>query len=339
MKQIIPILVSGVFLVSGGGAFAASPGAIPMVRISIPQSRITIGDSVAIRCTVTVPPGVIVAEPFPVEENPFLDVERRAVGEEKTAAGIVRNYDFVGYVLSPDSVRIGPFAVRYIAAGDTGQVVSAAFDFRVAGFVKSAEDSLRQRRGPVRVSGGWFPLWLLLLILVLLAVAVFLYRRRRKHPVPLPETEGPPDEIELFERIRSQHLAETGRVKELYAEVSDAMRGFVHRNMGFDALYSTTDEIRRGLRAWKDRETADAVRVIFEESDMVKFARYLPAPEQPASLIDRALVPVRTVIAGIEAERERERLAEEERRRAAVPPPSAASPADASPSAGEEGAK
>jgi len=163
-------------------------------------------------------------------------------------------------------------------------------------------------------------------------VAAFLILRRRKSPEPAVAIGRPLDEIAEFENIRARHLTETGQIKELYAQVSGALRGFVHRNMGFEALYSTTGEIRRKLaRNWKDSETGDAIRAIFEESDMVKFAKYIPPEETSSTVIDRAIIPVKKALELIAEERERERAAEEEGRKISSPP----SPAETSAWTGE----
>lgn len=323
---------------AGRPTWAAPVAGLPSIEISAADTDIALGDSVAIRCTVTVPTGADAGEPSLREKTSLVELERRSVSEEVSGTGGMRRYDFLAYVFSPDSVRIGPFVVHYVtAAGDSGAVESDVLVLPVRGFLKNPEAPPQPNRSPFEISGGGVPRWVyaLLAAALLAAVAVWLFRKRKRRPAPVPVIERPLDEIGEFEHIRALHLREEGQIKELYARVSGTMRGFVHRNMGFDALYSTTDEIRRKLaRNWKDRETADAIRAVLEESDMVKFARYLPPDALSATIIDRAIVPVRKVMDQLAAERERERLAEEERRRTA-----ASSPAVPAAPAGKEGTR
>ncbi len=312
-----------VFPAAAGRPIWAVPAAgLPTIEISATRTGITLGDSLAVRCMVSVPAGVIAGVPYPAVENPFLELELRSDAEESSDGETVKRYDFLTYVFSPDSARVGPFVVHYVtAAGDSGTVTSNTLEFPVRGMLRSPDDSPKPNRAPFDIPGSGLPGWGYALLAALGAalLAAWLLAKRKKRPAPVPVIERPLDEIGEFEQIRALHLRETGQVKELYAMVSGAMRGFVHRNMGFDALYSTTWEIRRTLsRTWKDRETAEIICAILEESDMVKFARFAPPDELSATYIDRAIDPVRKVLEQIAADRERERMADEERRRAAV---------------------
>ena len=153
----------------------------------------------------------------------------------------------------------------------------------------------------------------IILIAVAAAIIAVIIRlvRRRKREAPI-EPLKPVDEIGEFEHIRSMSLLESGQIKELYFLTSMAIRGFIHRNMGFEALYSTTDEIvMQFSRNSHEASVTTAFREILEESDMVKFAKYIPPVDKSATLIDRTLVPVRNVLDSIA--RERERLAAEQK--------------------------
>ncbi len=292
----------------------------PSIEISAAVAAVALGDSVSIRCTVHASPDVEVGEPFLREDNPFIEIERRVGAEERSGGGTVRRYEYLAYIFSPDSVRIGPFFAEYVTArGDSGEIVSNALEFAVAGFVQSDEDPPEPSRAPIVIAGGRTWAWFLVMAAGLLAfvAAAFLLLRKRKRPAAMTTMEPSLNEIEEFENIRALHLRESGQVKELYIRISDAMRGFIHRNMGFEARYSTTGEIRRKLDlVWGDRDTAEAVGAILEESDMVKFARHIPPDDLINTLIDRSIDPVRKVLERIEAERER--IAKEEIERAAV---------------------
>jgi hypothetical protein len=292
---------------------AAIPGDAVRVEISVPRTTLSIGDSVTVECAVTVPRGARTGEPFVKEPDPLLEMESRSVREETTASGSIRRYGILAYIVSADTAKIGPFAVRYVtAAGDSGEALSNTLVLPVAGFVEKPDAPPKPSRDPLGIASKGLPGWLYPLIAVILAalagIALFVRATRRVAPPPHAPMK-PVDELEEFERIRALRLGETGQVKELYARVSGAMRGFMHRNMGFDALYSTTEEIKRNLaRASFDHMVKDSFREVFDESDMVKFAKYVPPDDLSTTIIDRAVVPVKGALAHIA--RERERLAE-----------------------------
>lgn len=333
------LYLMGLLMMGGGAVEAALPPNPVTIEISALKTGISIGDSVTIRCIVTLPDSMRAGEPFLKEKNPLIDMEKQWAGEEKTSAGTVRRYGFLAYVAATDSVLVGPFAVGYVTArGDSGEAISNIVSLRIAGVVAKQDTVLSPSRAPFEIPSRGIPSWLIpLVVVLLLALAAWLILRRlRKPPAQVPVVEKPINELEEFEHIRALQLREKGQVKELYALVSTAMRGFISRNMGFDAVHSTTDEIRRSLeRQWKDRRVTDSMRAIFEESDMVKFAKYLPPDDYSATVIDRSITPVRTVLDQIAAERERERLAEEERKRAANPAPQSGSSGSSAKGEGE----
>ena len=309
-------------LAAAGGAStqAALPGDGVTVELSIPRANLSIGDSVTVKCAVTIPRGARAGEPFVKEPDPLLDIENRSVREETTASGSIRRYGFLAYIVSADTATIGPFAVRYVtAAGDSGEILSNVLILPVAGFVEKPDAPPKPSRDPLGIVSKGLPGWLVPLFVVLLAATAgwLILKKLRKKPTRPPAPQKPIDELEEFERIRALRLGETGQVKELYARVSGAMRSFMHRNMGFEALYRTTEEIKRNLaRSPYDQTVRDSFREIFNESDMVKFAKYIPPDELSSTIIDRAVVPVRKVLVHIA--RERERLAEEERKHASA---------------------
>jgi len=302
-----------IFILSWGAAAAASPSEDISVELQASNVFPTIGDSLTVTCSVTVPEGFTAGEPSFPEKTPFIDIERVGEKEKAPVSGAVeREYDYLAYVLSPDTLLIGPVRVEFVSAdGDTGSVESNVITLVVNGVIASV-DSIPEpmaNRGPFKIASRGIPLWAaaVAFLLLLAAVAAVLYfLRKRKTPAVPAAPPEPIDEIREFERIKELRLHEKGKIRELYIMVSNAMRGFLHRNLEFDALYETTEEILDRLsRDSVDDVTYEKIREIFHESDMVKFAKYVPAPELCSTVVDRALVPVRTILDRIERERAR----------------------------------
>jgi hypothetical protein len=313
----VRLLIISILVFTGGTSVRASlPADSVRVSISVSRGSLAIGDSVTVESAVTVPRGITATEPFPMEPDPLLDIEKRDVREEPTASGAVRTYRFLAYISAVDTVRIGPFAVRWSSAsGDSGSAVSNTLVIPIKGLVEKPDAAPKPSRAPLPIPSRGLPWWLIPLAAALVAAGAvwYLLKRRKKPGAVVPVPLKPIDELDEFERIRLLRLLETGQVKELYASVSGAMRAFMHRNMGFEAMYRTTGEIKRALdRASVDPAVKESIRGIFDESDMVKFAKFIPPAERSSTIIDRALVPVRSVL----EQAERERLAEEERKRA-----------------------
>lgn len=303
----------------------AAPPENPSIEIYTSKLSPTIGDSLTVICTVTVPEGFNTGEPYILDKSPFLDIERVWKKKETPDSGILREYyGFLTYVLSPDTLSVGPLNVDYTSPdGDTGTASSNKITLIVKGVIKNPEahppPPPKPNRGPVGIASRGIPLWLTVLIILLAVTAaacvVYFFRKRRVSEVFQPPPK-PVDEIGEFERIRALRLHEKEQIKELYILVSDAMRGFIHRNMKLDALYETSEEIMIYLsRDSIDASILDKIGEVFHESDMVKFAKYTPPADISLTIIDRALLPVKTVLKNIEREKEKAEGTEAECRR------------------------
>ncbi len=121
--------------------------------------------------------------------------------------------------------------------------------------------------------------------LVILAVAVvaYLYWRSRKKRQPekiaLPEIILPAHELALQELIhlRDKKLPQKGMLKEFFSELSEVLRRYIERRYRFPALEMTTWDIEQELR----RDDFPQILhqeglLILRESDLVKFAKYVP---------------------------------------------------------------
>lgn len=139
---------------------------------------------------------------------------------------------------------------------------------------------------------AWTP-WLLM---AALAVATFfLYRKYRRKRQPevfkAPERVRPVHELAISELIelRDKKLPQRGMLKEFYSELSEILRRYVERRYGFPALEMTTWDIEQKL------STNGYAQILFEEgliilreSDLVKFAKYLPSWQSCDKHLERA---------------------------------------------------
>jgi hypothetical protein len=159
----------------------------------------------------------------------------------------------------------------------------------------AAADSLRPIRGPVPVPMRWRGerVALALAVLAALAAAVVLWRRRRRvEPVPVePLIPALPPEVEALAALRDlerEALPARGQTKEHYARLSLILRTYMERRWLFPAVESTTHEIRRTLiGAGPAVDVGDGILDLFEEADLVKFAKLDPGPVASRDALSR----------------------------------------------------
>jgi hypothetical protein len=273
--------------------------ATPSINARSLSPQVTFGDSLSIECTVILPPGYRIDGPTP--EAPANLAPSWHSSEPDVNVGIIREqFGFRFYAFEPDTLIAGPFQ---FTIADSSGVRSTLTSNEVAVLVKTvlaAEDTIPQpNRSPMTIKGQGIPGWLITLAIVLLIAlaALIIYLRKRKKTNELLVIDESIDEIGEFLKIKELDLHEKGRLKDLYVLISAALRGFIHRNMGFAALFETTDEITRELtKSDYSHDINKLFSSMLYESDMVLFARFVPSREQSSTIIDRALVPVKAVL-------------------------------------------
>ncbi len=261
---------------------------------SADRDRITVGDPFLYRITVKSPGDAAVE--WPESGRPpegFELVSFDHVGPLSGSGGA--NIDSLRYVLTlyrTGDHTIPPFSLTCILSDGTElTAVSDAVPVTVVSVIDDEAEDIRDLKGPAEIPGEvpWY-LWVIGgLVLLAAAAAVMLYiRRRRNRDAPTgsaPEIPRAPEEIALEELDRLAHkewLVE-GRVNAHYSALSEILRRYLSARYRIAAMEYTTSELMAALNAFDlDSEETRAVRVLFEECDMVKFAKYTPESHRQA---------------------------------------------------------
>ncbi len=116
-------------------------------------------------------------------------------------------------------------------------------------------------------------------ILTAIALVVWSWWKRRPRPVILPPKKLP--WVQAFEElaeIRESDLLAEGKADIYYERVSNTVRKYLGARYGFDGLERTTDEMKSILRRIRPpiEGFSEIVRFL-EDSDLVKFARFMPS--------------------------------------------------------------
>ena len=207
--------------------------------------------------------------------------------------------------------KLPPIEVQY-SAGE-GEVKTVTTDPRMIQ-VRSYLEKLNQEKkgeGQIGLRGVKPPLEMpfpfrrmlniagvALCALVLMAAAIRLLRKwilppvKREAPAPPPL---PPDveALQALARLELEDAARREAVKPYYSKLSEILRRYLGRRYTFDALEMTSSELfeRARVLGWNS-ELLAALAQDTQESDGVKFARYVPA----RPLRTRALERVRKVV-------------------------------------------
>ncbi len=140
------------------------------------------------------------------------------------------------------------------------------------------------------VSAPWkfedvLPYLIGLLIVAALGYGYYYYRKRQKAKAAAyipPKPKIAPHTAALFalRELEDKKLWQAGKVKEYYSEVTDIIRTFFEGRWDFIALELTSDEILHHMQKIPESETVwDEMQSFFLTADLVKFAKFIPSPE------------------------------------------------------------
>ena len=258
------------------------------IEASVDRDRITVGDPFLYRITVKSPGNSAIEWPEsgrPPEGFELLSFEH--VGPLSGPGGV--NVDSLRYELTlyrTGEYSVPPFAITCILQDGTGlSAESDAIPVTVLSVIDDGAEDIRDLKGPVGIPGGvpWYYWVIGGLVLLAAATVLFLYIRRRGNRVDsnggAPAIERYPEEIALEEldRLALEARLDRGLVKAHYTALSEILRRYLAGRYGIAAMEYTTSELMAALNELDlGHDESRAVRVLFEECDMVKYAKFTP---------------------------------------------------------------
>lgn len=159
----------------------------------------------------------------------------------------------------------------------------------------------------VYILGGLF----ILLIIGAIVLGIYMYKQKKKKGYFFkPEVIKPPHIIALsaLDHVKVEKLWQQGREKEYYTEITDILRKYIEDRYHVNAFEKTSDEILSIINNFTESDSSyDSLKQILKLSDLVKFAKYKPYPdENDLSLVNAYLFVNQTKIEEIIPKEEEE---------------------------------
>lgn len=130
----------------------------------------------------------------------------------------------------------------------------------------------------------------------LLLVMVVIYLLRKKRPVPVIEPVIKTDPYDEAMR-QLQSLQKTRpESKQYYSELTNIFRLYIFRRKGILSLQKTTDDLVLQLKAIDlPKNDFEKLSQALRLSDFVKFAKYMPTPEDDDAAYNEILSAIKTI--------------------------------------------
>jgi len=134
-----------------------------------------------------------------------------------------------------------------------------------------------------------FKIYIYLLIAALLIIGFWIYwfvirKQKVEEEKPTYIALTPYDEaMHKLNELDEKLLWQNNKVKQYYSELTDIIRAYIERELNIPALEKTSDEIMETLNDYHEantinttRENINKLRNLFQEADLVKFAKSKP---------------------------------------------------------------
>ncbi|MDR1415928.1 MAG: hypothetical protein LBJ57_00750 [Prevotellaceae bacterium] len=132
-----------------------------------------------------------------------------------------------------------------------------------------------------------------ILLAALVAFAIYyISRRRSNRPIffrPKPKEPAHVVALRELDRLKGEQLWQQGRAKEFHTRISEIIRVYIEDRYSVQAMEQTSEEILHDLEQSKlcVQEHLESLREVFYTSDLVKFAKFMPPPDENESCFHR----------------------------------------------------
>ncbi len=256
------------------------------------KDKIQIGDEFKLYILVDRPRKVTVSAPDPkVNIKPFEIKSVQLSPVKKGQNRIQETYILTMTVFELGDLKIPPITMPYqVEAGDAGEARTEPVSLKVnsVGAKITDKDDIRPIKGPVSIGMTRFWTWVMGLLagalLVFLIIKIVL---RKIKEMGSAESRKPAHERVLIEikRLKDKGYLEEKKYKEFYSELSDVLRLYLERTFKVEALERTTSELLEELKQKRFEATPlSQMKQVLEETDLIKFAKFIPDHNTAARL-------------------------------------------------------
>ena len=284
------LILSVVFLLLGSWKMLADEALI-QVKAEVDKSVITIGDRLHYILTIEHDQNLFIQQPGPGANLGMFEIKDYTIHDPIQQQGmIVKKFDYEISVFDTGRFIIPPFPVAF-AESDTSRDYQIIQSEPLEIFVKSvltAEDrEIKDIKPPQNIPVNYRK-WLqfsilIILILALIGLLIYWFKFRKKGlGFFRKETIRPAHEVALEKllelRDKWREMLNRGEHKLLFTQLSEILRRYFENRYFIKALEETTSEISNSLEEVNIENVAkNSALSILEFSDLVKFAKYIPA--------------------------------------------------------------
>lgn len=193
---------------------------------------------------------------------------------------------------------IPSFNISITSGNQSPQVISTdSLPVRIQTVQVDTTKDFKPINGVKNLPITWWDYWkqILLAVLGLAAIVlVLLYFIRWKKRKPKEDPKVPPEKaheraLRLLEELKAKKLWQSGEIKSYYDQLSLILREYLQNRFSIPAMECTSDELLKQTHKMSElKPFRKQLRQILQTSDLAKFARANPLPEEHESCMQAA---------------------------------------------------
>lgn len=263
-----------------------------IVKAKVDTNKILIGDQINLELLIkSKPPTEIILPVFQDTLGKFEIVSFDAIDTQKTDDELILKRKIKLTIFDSGSHFIPPISLLYLktSVNQYATVQTDSLPIYVSGIEVDTTKDIKDIKGIIEVPYSiwdYIPYILVVLGIILIAGLVYYFTRkfRRRKEAIAEEMKLPPHIIALKElkQLDSEKLWQRGEIKQFHIRLTEIVRKYIERRFSIQALEMISSEIIDELNHLGsiDKELVKKMERSFGISDLVKFAKFLPLPDE-----------------------------------------------------------
>ncbi|MCK9582496.1 MAG: hypothetical protein M0Q46_02575 [Endomicrobiales bacterium] len=142
---------------------------------------------------------------------------------------------------------------------------------------------IKDIKEPLSIGNGMLVYILVTIILLLIGAYIYYRRKTLAQTILASKPKLPPYEVALLalNDLAASDLLSRGLIKEYYIRLAEIMRNYISNSFGIETFEKTTHELYQDLKGRSvDKKITLKIKELFENCDLVKFAKFTPKENQ-----------------------------------------------------------
>jgi hypothetical protein len=267
-------------------------------RVWTDTNRILIGDHLVLHIQVeATPPTEVIFPEFKDSLGKFEIVRVNPLDTQKFDNKIQFNKKVVLIAFDTGNLVIPSLNILYLKKNTNqfASILTDSINIYVKGIEIDTTKDIKDIKGIIEIPytfWDYLPYILIVIGIVAVAYLVYFFLKRRKKISGVEEPKVPPhiEALEALKKLDKEKLWQKGYVKDFHVQLTEIIRRYIERQFDIPALEMISEEILQSLeqKSIADSSLLTKLRRSFEISDLVKFAKFVPLPDENAFCLKTA---------------------------------------------------